>query len=81
MDYRVALWRTTLSPLPSATIPVQAEDAARAAQAAMQHHKAECMGAVVVMNSEGQQTYYDARLAGERITFSRDAWSPRPDIA
>ena len=40
------------------------------------------MGAVVVMCAQGQQTYFDVQLAGERITFSREAWSPRfPGVA
>ncbi len=81
MNYRVALWQTTLSPMPAATIPIEAENALDAAGVAMQQHKAASMGVVVVMCAQGQQTYYDVQLVGECITFSRDAWSPRPDIA
>ncbi len=75
--YRVALWQSTLSPLPIATIPVQARDTRAATILAMQEHKATSMGVVVVMNNEGQQAYYDVCLAGQSITWSSDAWSPR----
>jgi hypothetical protein len=82
MHYNVALWRTTTSPIPIATLLVEAEDTRQAAHAALIEHKAVSMGAVVVMCAQGQQTYFDAQLAGEHITCSREAWSPRfPGVA
>ena len=82
MHYNVALWRATTSPMPVATLLVEAEDTQKAAALAMQQHGAPSMGAVVIMNSAGQQTYFDVQLAGERITCSRSAWSPRfPGVA
>jgi hypothetical protein len=82
MNYKVALWRTTTSPMPAATLLVEAKDTQKAAHAALIEHGAPSMGAVVVMSSAGQQTYFDAQLAGERITCSRSAWSPRfPGVA
>ncbi len=76
--YRVALWQTRTSPLPIATLPkVQARDTRTAAIKAMQQHHATQMGVLVVMSDQGQQTYYDVCLAGQSITWSSDAWSPR----
>ncbi len=75
--YRIALWQARTSPLPIATIPVQARDARTAAILAMRASGTTQMGVVVVMNGEGQQTYYDVCLVDNNITWSSDAWSPR----
>lgn len=75
-QYKVTCWQTALAPVGN-EIDVLAESPVNAAIKAMNIHKSFAMGVAVVLSSTEQTAFYDVRVQGDTLTYSRTAVAPR----